>query len=98
MNNFKMLSNFIKNKEKKENEDSVRNKKINLRPLDHILNIRDEDSVTNKSKIKIKSLERKNLTKENEIDNELSNLWNTLGVTSDFKKKFQFRLTYFGEE
>ena len=93
-----MLSNFIKNKEKKENEDSVRNKKINLRPLDHILNIRDEDSVTNKSKIKIKSLERKNLTKENEIDNELSNLWNTLGVTSDFKKKFQFRLTYFGEE
>ena len=36
MNNFKMLSNFIKNKEKKENEDSVRNKKINLRPLDHI--------------------------------------------------------------
>ena len=98
MNNFKMLSNFIKNKEKKENEDSVRNKKINLRPLDHILNIRDEDSVTNKSKIKIKSLERKNLIKENEIDNELSNLWNTLGVTSDFKKKFQFRLTYFGEE
>ena len=93
-----MLSNFIKNKEKKENEDSVRNKKINLRPLDHILNIRDEDSVTNKSKIKIKSLERKNLTKENEIDNELSNLWNTLGVTSDFKKKFQFRLTYFDEE
>ena len=86
MNNFKMLSNFIKNKEKKENEDSVRNKKINLRPLDHILNIRDEDSVTNKSKIKIKSLERKNLTKENEIDNELSNLWNTLGVTSTFKK------------
>ena len=28
MNNFKMLSNFIKNKEKKENEDSVRKKKI----------------------------------------------------------------------
>ena len=42
MNNFKMLSNFIKNKEKKENEDSVRNKKINLRPLDHILNIREK--------------------------------------------------------
>ena len=57
MNNFKMLSNFIKNKEKKENEDSVRNKKINLRPLDHILNIRDEDSITNKSKIN--SLKRK---------------------------------------
>ena len=64
-----MLSNFIKNKEKKENEDSVRNKKINLRPLDHILNIRDEDSITNKSTIK--SLERKNLNKENEIYNEL---------------------------
>ena len=96
MNNFKMLSNFIKNKEKKENEDSVRNKKINLRPIDHIFNIRDEDSITNKSTIK--SLERKNLTKENEIDDELSNLWNTLGVTSDFKKKFQFRLTYFDEE
>ncbi len=62
MNNFKMHSNFIKNKEKKENEDSVRNKKINLRPIDHIFNIRDEDSITNKSIIK--SLERKNLTKE----------------------------------
>ena len=53
MNNFKMLSNFIKNKEKKENEDSVRNKKINLRPIDHIFNIRDEDSITNKSKLKV---------------------------------------------
>ena len=57
---------------------------INLRPVDHILNIRDEDSVVNKSKIK--SLERKNFTKENKIYNELSNLWNTLGVTSTFKK------------
>ena len=53
MNNFKMHSNFIKNKEKKENEDSVRNKKINLRPIDHIFNIRDEDSITNKSKLKV---------------------------------------------
>ena len=82
MNNFKILSNYNEDKEKKENEDSVRNKKINLRPLDHILNIRDEDSVTNKSKIKIKSLERKNLTKENEIDNEY--LIYGIGVTSDF--------------
>ena len=57
---------------------------INLRPVDHILNIRDEDSVVNKSKIK--SLERKNFTKENKIYNELSNLWNTFGVTSTFKK------------
>ena len=57
---------------------------INLRPVDHILNIRDEDSVVNKSKIK--SLERKNFTKENKIYNELSNLWNTFGVTSAFKK------------
>ena len=56
---------------------------INLRPVDHILNIRDEDSVVNKSKIK--SLERKNLTI----------YWNTFGVDL---KKFQFRLTYFGEE
>ena len=47
-----MHSNFIKNKEKKENEDSVRNKKINLRPIDHIFNIRDEDSITYKSKLK----------------------------------------------
>ena len=60
------------------------------------MNIKDGDSVVGKSKIK--SLEKKNLIKKNEIDNELSNLWNTLGVTSDFKKKFQFRLTYFGEE
>ena len=57
---------------------------INLRPVDHILNIRDEDSVVNKSKIK--SLERKNFTKENKIYNELSNLWNTFRVTSTFKK------------
>ena len=52
MNNFKMLSKFIKNKEKKENEDSVRNKKINLWPIDPIFNIRDEDSITYKSKLK----------------------------------------------
>ena len=64
----------------------VPGKKNNLRRLDHILNIRDEDSITNESENKI--LERKNLTKENEIDNELSNLQNTFGVTSDFKKNF----------
>ena len=56
---------------------------INLRPVDHILNIRDEDSVVNKSKIK--SLERKNFTKENKIYNELSNLWNTFGVTKNIQ-------------
>ena len=82
MNNFKMHSNFIKNKEKKENEDSVRNKKINLRPIDHIFNIRDEDSITYKSKLK-------------SWKEKFNYLWNIFGV--DFKN-FQFRLTYFGEE
>ena len=38
------------------------------------MNIKDGDSVVGKSKIK--SLEKKNLIKKNEIDNELSNLWN----------------------
>ena len=71
MNNFKMHSNFIKNKEKKENEDSVRNKKINLRPIDHIFNIRDEDSITYKSKLK-------------SWKEKFNYLWNIFGV--DFKK------------
>ena len=59
------------------------------------MNIRDEDSITNKSTIK--SLERKNLTKENEIYNELL----IYGIHLELQvilKNFQFRLTYFGEE
>ena len=42
-----MLSHFIKNKEKKENEDRVKNKKINLSTINHIFNIRDEFFIFN---------------------------------------------------
>ena len=98
MNGFKMLSNMIKNKDKKI-EDDLKNKKINLGILDSYRHKRDEDIVIgNKTKIKIQSIDKKNVTKESEIDNELINLWNILGVTFEFRKRFQLKLNYFSQE
>ena len=94
-----MLSNMIKNKDNTKVEDDSRNKKINLGILDPYRQKKDEDIVIgNKTKIIIQSIDKKNVTKDSEIDNELINLWNILGVTFEFRKRFQLKLNYFSQE
>ena len=53
-----------------------------------------------KTKYKIYSPRKNNLniTKEIEIDDELINLWDALGVTFEFRKRFHFKLSYFSKE
>ena len=90
---------MIKNKDNTKVEDDSRNKKINLGILDPYRQKKDEDIVIgNKTKIIIQSIDKKNVTKDSEIDNELINLWNALGVTFEFRKRFQLKLNYFSQE
>ena len=100
MNGIKMLSAMAKMKEKKEIEET---KKIFYIQKEENNIKKDEEfhKIIKKTRYKIYSPDKKNnnnLIKEIEIDNELINLWDSLGVTLEFRKKFNFKLNYFSNE
>ena len=100
MNGIKMLSAMAKMKEKKEIEET---KKIFYIQKEENNIKKDEEfhKIMKKTKYKIYSPDKKNnnnIIKEIETDNELINLWDSLGVTLEFRKKFNIKINYFSNE
>ena len=91
---------MAKMKEKKEIEET---KKIFYIQKEENNIKKDEEfhKIMKKTKYKIYSPDKKNnnnIIKEIETDNELINLWDSLGVTLEFRKKFNIKINYFSNE
>ncbi len=100
MNGIKMLSALAKMKEKKEIEE-IKKAFYKKQEENNIKKDEEFHKIIKKTRYKIYSPDKKNnnnLIKEIEIDNELINLWDSLGVTLEFRKKFNFKLNYFSNE
>ena len=64
---------------------------------------KEYDKISKKIKLKLNSSLKnikviRDIKSSIEIDDELHNLWNTLSVTNEFKKKFKEKLIYFSKE
>ena len=95
-----MLSALAKMKEKKEIEE-IKKTFYKKQEENNIKKDEEFHKIIKKTRYKIYSPDKKNnnnLIKEIEIDNELINLWDSLGVTLEFRKKFNFKLNYFSNE
>jgi hypothetical protein len=100
MNGIKMLSALAKMKEKKEIEE-IKKAFYKKQEENNIKKDEEFHKIIKKTRYKIYSPNKKNnnnLIKEIEIDYELMNLWYSLGVTLEFRKKFNIKLNYFSNE
>ena len=83
---------------KKQRKHFLKNEKSN----DYNMK-KEYDKISKKIKLKLNSSLKnikviRDIKSSIEIDDELHNLWNTLSVTNEFKKKFKEKLIYFSKE
>ena len=100
MNGIKMLSALAKMKEKKEIEE-IKKPYHNKQEENNIKKDEEFHKIIKKTRYNIYSPNKKNnnnLIKEIEIDYELMNLWYSLGVNLEFRKKFNIKINYFSNE